>query len=373
MKILLLSNANSIHTKRWVTSLAQRDIEICLFSLEKNNDHEYLKFSNIIIVDGKFQNNLSKEGGISKITLVQYLPKLLQTIKMFKPDIVHAHYATSYGLLGALSCFKPFILSVWGSDVYDFPKISFVHKLMFQFNLHRADKILSTSHIMALETKKYTNKQISITPFGIDLSKFAKNQIDNGFSSDTIVVGTVKTLSSTYGIDYLIRAFKIVKENNPQLLLKLMIVGDGEDKVELKSLCVTLDIFEDVVFVGEINNNLVPNYLNRMDVYVALSISESFGVAIIEASACEKPVVVSNVGGLPEVVDNNKTGFVVESKNPLDAANAIEKLILDKDLRVEMGKSGRKRVRELYNWEDNVSLVVDIYSKFINKNSFKIE
>lgn len=365
MKILLLSNANSIHTKRWVISLAQRNIEICLFSLEKNNDAEYLKFANIKIIDGGFQNNSSKDGEISKITLIQYLPKLLKAIRNFKPDIVHAHYATSYGLLGALCGFKPFVLSVWGSDVYDFPKVSFIHKLMIQFNLYRAGKILSTSHVMALETKQYTSKEIHITPFGIDVSKFKKKEVESIFHSETIVIGTVKTLSSKYGIDYLIKAFKIVKEKHTDLPLKLMIVGEGEDKIKLISLCKNLDIVNDVVFVGNVANDLVPNYINMMDVYVALSISESFGVAIVEASACEKPVVVSNVGGLPEVVDNNTTGFVVESKNPQEAANAIQKLILDKDLRVAMGKAGRDRVKELYNWDENVNLVVGIYSKLI--------
>lgn len=68
---------------------------------------------------------------------------------------------------------------------------------------------------------------------------------------------------------------------------------------------------------------------------------------------------------LPEVVANNKTGLVVESKNPHEAANAIEKLILDKKLRVAMGNDGRQRVKELYNWEENVSLVVGIYNKYI--------
>ena len=238
---------------------------------------------------------------------------------------------------------------------------------MIQFNLYRADKILSTSHVMVLETKQYTNKEIHVTPFGIDLSKFKKMEFHTDFSPETIVVGTVKTLSSKYGIDYLIKAFKIVKENNSDLSLKLMIVGDGEDKIKLVNLCRNLNISDDVVFVGKVNNNLVPNYLNVIDIYVALSTleSESFGVAIVEASASEKPVVVSNVGGLPEVVANNKTGFVVESKNPQEAAKKIEKLILDKALRVKMGKAGRERVKELYNWEENVSLMVATYSKLI--------
>ena len=367
MKILILANSRSIHTKRWVTSLAQRDIEVLLFSFEENPDFDYKSQKNISVFQGGFQDTYLNDGEISKITLVKFLPKLRSCIKEFKPDIVHAHYATSYGLLGALCGFKPFVLSVWGSDIYDFPKISFMHKLMIKFNLYRATKILSTSHVMAQETNLYTKKEIEVTPFGIDLTKFKKQEKKNEFSKDTIVIGTVKILIAKYGIDYLIRAFKIVRDKNPDLSLKLMIVGDGADKNKLIKLCKELHISDAVAFIGAIDNTLVPSYLNMMDVYVALSTlnSESFGVAIIEASACEKPVVVSNVGGLPEVVDDGVTGFVVENKNQQEAAKAIQKLIHDKELREKMGVAGRKRVKELYDWEKNVSLKVDIYSNLM--------
>lgn len=365
MMILLLANANSIHTKKWAISLAQRHIEICLFSFEESKDEDYEKYSNISFVDIEFSSALHKDSEISKITLLKHLPKLIKVIKKVKPDIVHAHYATSYGLLGALCGFKPFVLSVWGSDIYEFPKVSIFHKLMIQFNLYRATKILSTSHAMALETSQYTSKKIQITPFGIDLSKFKKSIVKTTLLSETIVIGTVKTLSPIYGIDYLIKAFKILKVNNTGLLLKLLIVGDGEERINLVELCKDLEIIEDVVFTGSIDNSLVPEYLNRMDIYVALSTSESFGVAIIEASACEIPVVVSNIGGLPEVVNNTITGFVVESKNPKLAAIEIEKLMLDKELRMIMGKAGRERVKEFYNWEENVSLMVEIYSEIV--------
>lgn len=367
MKILFLANSNSIHTKRWVISLAERDNEICLFSLEKNIGTDYINYSKIKLIHGEIKNTLNKNGQISKIAILKYLPKLRSIVKEFNPDLIHAHYATSYGLLGALLGFHPLVLSVWGSDIYDFPRISIIHNWMIKFNLSRADQLLSTSHVMACKTREYTKKEVLVTPFGIDLEKFGKIYVDNGYPSGTIVIGTVKTLSPKYGIDYLIQAFKIIRERKAELSLKLMIVGDGEDKIKLKTLCDELAISGDVIFTGSVQYDQVPLYLNKMDIYSALSTldSESFGVAIIEASACEIPVVVSNVGGLPEVVEENKTGFIVESRNPKAAADAIEKLILDKGLRLAMGKAGRERVKELYNWDENVSLMINIYSRII--------
>lgn len=370
MKVLLLANANSIHTKRWVISLAQRGIKIYLFTLEKNKEPEYENNSKIKIIESSFINNTTNSGEISKASLLKYLPKLMKAIKVYKPDLVHAHYATSYGLLGALCGFHPFVLSVWGSDIYDFPKISFIHKWMIKFNLSQADQILSTSHVMAIETKKYTKKEILVTPFGIDLTKFRDMQVDSDLPSNTIVIGTVKTLSSKYGINFLIQAFKIVKERNPEIPLKLMIVGDGPEKKDLIEFCNKLSIENDVIFTGYVTHDKIPYYLNVLDIYIALSTldSESFGVAIIEASACEKPVVVSNVGGLPEDVANGETGFIVERKDPIAAANAIEKLVLNEKLRFSMGEAGRNMVEKYFNWEQNVNQMVNIYNKISQNN-----
>ncbi|MCD7873785.1 MAG: glycosyltransferase [Acidaminococcaceae bacterium] len=143
--------------------------------------------------------------------------------------------------------------------------------------------------------------------------------------------------------------------------LKLLIVGEGSQKTYLKKLAEDLGIAEDSVFTGKIVHSLVPVYDNMLSISVSVSNSESFGVAVIEASACEKPVVVSNVGGLPEAVEDGVTGLIVPPRNPEKTALAIEKLILDSSLRAEMGKAGRKRAFQLYNWHNNVQQMISIY------------
>lgn len=361
----MLSDASCIHTIRWAKSLSEKGISIKIFSLNNYEEKIYENYPNISIYNLSFSSKtLSKvDGAFAKFVYVFALPKLKKVIREFKPDIVHAHYASSYGLLGALCRFKPFVLSVWGSDIFDFPMKSRLHKQLIKFNLYCADKILSTSNIMAVETNKYTDSQVLVTPFGIDLTLFYKKNVERIFPSSAIVIGTIKTLLPKYGIDYLIQAFKIVKENHSDLELKLLIVGDGNEKEKLIRLCDKLEISDDVVFTGQVDHGEVTEYINNLDIYVALSTldSESFGVAIIEASACEKPVVVSNVGGLPEVVEDRKTGFVVEAKNSEAAAISIEKL-LNKSTRMTMGEAGRARVKKLYNWDENVDLMISIYN-----------
>jgi len=365
MKVLLLSDPNSIHTIRWARSLAESGLDILIFGLSYCDGLAY-KNHNIEVETFGFDISIIKNEkvSLSKIRYLKAVPKLKKIIRKFKPNILHAHYATSYGLIGALSGFHPFVLSVWGTDVFDFPNKSFFHKKLLEFNLSKADRILSTSHVMARETGKYTDKEIEVTPFGVDLDVFAPEMVEGIFSRNDIVIGTVKTLEEKYGIEYLIKAFNIVKEKHPDLPLKLLIVGGGSLESNYKNLIKELGLVNDTCFVGQVSHDEVPKYHNMISIFVAVSIynSESFGVAVIEASACQKPVVVSNVGGLPEVVEDGVTGIVVPPRDPQKTAEAIEKLLLDKNLREQMGKSGRERVKKLYDWDENVKQMIGIYN-----------
>jgi glycosyltransferase involved in cell wall biosynthesis len=103
-----------------------------------------------------------------------------------------------------------------------------------------------------------------------------------------------------------------------------------------------------------------------IDISVFTSTSDSFGVAAVEASSCGNPVVASNVGGLPEVVEHGVTGFIVPPRDPHKTADAIEKLVLDGSLRACMGSAGRQRVKKLFNWDDNVSQMMEIYDSTLH-------
>jgi len=368
-KILLLADANSSHTFKWSTALHDRGFEISIFTLNSFNNDLYENYNSIKIIESIISKKIinSKKKKFLKLSYLNTLKKLKKTIRELKPDIVHAHYASSYGLLGALTKFHPYVLSVWGSDVFDFPRKSFVHKTILKYNLQTADKILSTSFFMADETKKYTSKKIEVTPFGIDTSVFKPMSTQSIFNENDIVIGTIKTLEEKYGIAYLIKTFSIIKKKLPSLPLRLLIVGGGSLEQELKKLCKELNIINDAIFTGLISYNKIMDYYNMLDIYVALSIndSESFGVAILEASACEKPVVVSNIGGLPEVVDNNITGFIVQPKNENEAADAIIKLIQDETLRKSFGKQGREKVKKHFEWNENVNQMINIYKELL--------
>jgi L-malate glycosyltransferase len=366
MKILFLADPNSEHTIKWANALYSKNIEIQIFGItcvDKKNDlnkkikvySSNVKINNEEIADTKF----------SKVRYLKDMRLIKKIIKEFRPDIIHSHYASSYGLMGAMSGFHPFIISVWGSDVFDFPRKSFLHKKIFNFVLKKADEILSTSNIMVKEISSYTDKKIQVTPFGVDVNYFKSFKVKSIFNENSFVIGTVKSLEKIYGIDTLLLSFNLLKLKHSQKEIKLLIIGDGTEKENLIKLSKELNIYEDVLFAGKIVNSKLPDYYNMMDVAVFLSRQESFGVSVLEASSCEIPVVVSNAGGLPEIVDEGITGFIVEKDNPQRASESIEKLMLNENLRKSFGKNGRENVLKYYNFDDNLEQMVNIYKTYV--------
>lgn len=352
----MLSDANSIHTKRWVKSLSIRGIEIVLFSLSPNKSDWYNELPNVKI---KSASHDSESSLWSKICYLKVIPRIKKIIKEEIPDIIHAHYASSYGLLGALVKTNiPYIVSVWGSDVYDFPNITPFGKQIIKYNLSKADRILSTSYVMAKETRKYTNKQIAITPFGVDVELFRPMSLPK---CDDFIIGNVKTLRPKYGIDVLLRATSIVIKNNPDKKIHLDIYGEGPQKEELIALSKTLGIADKVNFRGFLQNSLLPEVYNSFSVSVSLSVCESFGVVAVEAMACGCPVITSDADGFTEVVEDEVTGLIVPKRDPEVTAKAIQKFIDNPTLRSKMGSEGRKRVKERYSWDQNVITMVSEY------------
>jgi len=367
MKILILSDPSSSHTIKWVNSLHRKGIEVFLFGLSKYDPSQYDEDIRIESLQTPDSIKAKLDGNFLKSIYLAAFPKLKKIIKDFKPDILHAHYAASYGLIGALTGFHPFILSVWGIDILTFPNNSILHKKMIEYSLKKADKVLATSYYLGKETNKYTNKEILITPFGIDTEQFSPKIVDTIFKDDDIVIGAVKSMERKYGIEYLIKSFSILKKKYPDKKLKLLLVGGGSLEDKFKQMISELEITNSSIITGQVPFNKVADYHNQLSIAVYVSKVESFGVSILESSACEKPVVVSDVGGLPEVVENDVTGFIIKANDIEETTDAIGKLIQDRELREKLGVAGRVRVKDKFDWQKNVNDMINFYDQTIKK------
>ncbi len=360
MRIALLAHGPSVHTINWVRSIANGINEILVISLAYSPEGVYSSFSGVTLRDLGLV--IHKGGGaLKKFKYLRAIQEIKKLVQEFNPDILHAHYASSYGLLGALTGFQPLIISVWGSDVFEFPRFSSLHSFVLRWILSRAKLILSTSGAMAEETRKYTSQPVTVTPFGIDLNRFTPNAHRVELFPGELVVGTTKALEEVYGQEYLIQAFKQTLDECPDRALRLAIVGKGRLESRLRYIVDDLGLREKITFIGYIPNESIHEYHSRFDIFAILSNEESFGVAALEAQACGKPVVATAVGGLPEVVEDGVTGFLVPPRDPGAAAAAIVRLVRDEGLRAGMGTAARKRVESHYDWNRCIAQRASIY------------
>jgi len=360
LKILILSDANSVHTQKWVQSLSERGIKVKLFSLFKPRQEILKKYKNINVEvaspDLKTKIKKLRQPNLSKLKYLSSLKFLNRVIDDYNPNIIHAHYASSYGFLAYLCKGKPLILSVWGSDVYDFPSKSIINKLMMKLVIKKSKVVCSTSRAMKnLIEKDYRRYDIKVIPFGVDVKKFRSDKRFKNFT-----VGTIKSIEEHNGIDCLIEAAKIVVKDYKKNI-KFLIVGEGSMAEKMKQKTQKYKIEDFFNFAGFIDHKKIVDYYNEISIFVAVSTRESFGVSILEAAACEIPSITSNIGGLTEVNLHNETGIVINPNDPIKLAESIIKLFENDKLRLKYGTNGRKRVLEKFNWEASVDKMMQVY------------
>lgn len=359
-RIVLLAAANSIHTVRWANGLAGYGMDVHVVTM-----HAPLEsMSSAVTV-----HRLPCPAPLGYYANACLLRRLLQRLR---PAIVNAHYASGYGTLARLAQASPLLLSAWGSDIYEFPHRSRWHYRALWRNFAHATALGSTGHAMARRMQAiYPGKRPFITPFGVDVTQFAPRARPDGAQDGEIVIGTVKGLAPVYGIDRLLRAFVLLADrlrsegSSMADRLALRIYGSGTAAASLGRLATSLGLDAGRVFCGAVPHQTVPQVLNGLDVFVALSRRESFGVAILESSACGRPVVVSDADGLAELTRDGETGFVVEGGDPEQASQRLYRLVTDTALRQTMGAAGRAHVQAHYTWQRSLDAMMQAYEQTI--------
>lgn len=366
-RILLLADLSSSHTEKWVRGLSQQGYVVAIYSLNQCKNKWYNELPHVYLLNSQ-NHGSTVRFLLKKLSYILEVPKIRAAIREFKPDILHAHYASSYGLLGALSRFKPFVISAWGSDVYEFPNSSFIHRAILKFNLKKAERILSTSYAMKGELWKYTKKEIEVLPFGVDTDLFTAPSEKNTEIGKPIRLGVIKAMEDIYGIKTVIEALHLVSRCMPEQELKLYLIGGGTQVRKYKKIVSKLGLRDKIVFTGKIPFGEIAEYHKLMDVLINVSsVNESFGVSVVESMACEKAVIVSNVPGLKEVIDAH--GIIVEKDNAAQLTRAIIQLIESPELRIKIGQAARAHVLQYYNFKNCLLQLTGVYDSLLSEQT----
>ena len=294
----------------------------------------------------------------------------------FKPDIVHVHYPDGGGrnrlYFNHLSA--RLITSTWGSEVtesQEFP-LTEKHKAGVRAILARSAVVTATTKYLAEVTAKYcpAGTPIHIVPFGVDCDRFSPNIPSRAVPSpesdrgEIVRLGFFKNLERKYGPEVLIEAFAKIATACPNA--RLTMAGKGDMAAPLQAKVAEFGLLGKVDFPGRLPHDRMMDAMRQTDIFVMPSTcQESFGVAAIEASACEVAVVATSVGGVPEAVVDGVTGVLVPPFDSDRLAEACIGLIRDPARRATLGKAGRQFVLDHYQWEQNAATMGSVYAQLL--------
>jgi N-acetyl-alpha-D-glucosaminyl L-malate synthase BshA len=309
-------------------------------------------------------------------TLSCMLPIAHKTLKLDKQknyDIIHSHIfpaIQSGALVKILRRRKIHLITLQGGDLADYPettgKFGGVLKPLVSWGLKNADLVHVVSTHVEKKAKKLGAKKTIVIPNGVDTKKFkpldkAKLRKKYRILSDRHVIISVSRLTEKNGIDYLIKALALLKD----LDVSLLIVGDGNQRPYLEVLTKKLELEDKIKFLGYVPHEKTVEYLNIGDIFVRPSLDEGFGIAFVEAMACGISVVGTNVGGIPDIIDNGVNGLLVTPANIEELAEAIDRLLGDKKLRNKFAKNGIVTVKRKFAWENVLARVEKLYESLL--------
>jgi glycosyltransferase involved in cell wall biosynthesis len=165
------------------------------------------------------------------------------------------------------------------------------------------------------------------------------------------------------GIRFLVQALAMLKPDYPEL--NVVVAGDGIEREELIKLSRDLDVQDRLHLIGWVPNATLPDYFRSSIFSVIPSIEEGFGIPAAEAMGCEIPVIASDAGGLPEVVEDGVTGLVVQKADAEALARAMRRLLDDEPLRKEYGRAGRQKALAQFDWLNTAGAMEDMYTGLI--------
>jgi glycosyltransferase involved in cell wall biosynthesis len=292
-------------------------------------------------------------------------------------QIVHGHWAIPTGpaLVAAARRLKvPSVITLHGGDVYvnvaegyDFPTRWYVRPVL-AWTLRHASALTAISEdckMHALNAGAH-EPSISVVMNGADLRRFSPAPESNAPSEfGARMIFACRQLFPRKGIRFLIEAVAKLKPKYPDI--SLIIAGDGFERPALEELTKTLGVADKTKFLGWVANKELPRYFRGSSVSVIPSLEEGFGIPAAEAMGCEIPVVATDAGGLPEVVENGVTGYVVPKGDAAALAGAIDRLLADDALRSRMGKAGRTRAVERFDWDLSVKKFEAVYASVLKK------
>jgi len=377
MKVLYISSILTIHDYRMLKSLALNH-SVCLVAFKESELPDNIKQIKGLIIYHlpvkylMFEQNDNLAVKVIKIVKnnLNFIKKLLylkRVIKKVNPDIIHAGWIQEDGYFAALSNFHPLVLMPWGSDIFTRPQMNKKQMLITKYTLSKVDKIICDCEAVkkrVIEISGKDENKIAIFRWGVDLNLFNPRNINKeilkkiGWDDKKIVIST-RSFEEIYGLEYIAKAVpKIIKEEPDA---RFIFCGEGSEKEKIVKIVKDLGMKNYVHFAGYVEPLDLPLYLNSADIYISSSLSDGTSISLLEAFACGKPVVVTDVPSNLEWVKDGENGSIVPRRDSEILADKIITILKNEDTRRKMGHKNIEIVRERADWNKNFEIIENVY------------
>jgi glycosyltransferase involved in cell wall biosynthesis len=299
------------------------------------------------------------------------LPALFQAIGRLDFDLIHAHshlfWTTVFACATAHVRKKPIVVTVHGvrakrGFLLNLAQYAYLYTLG-SWIFKRSTRIICLTEADATEIKRFgaDESRIRVVPNAVDTELFRPGEDERTY------VLWVGRFVPEKGLRFLIDAAKIVLKRHEEV--KFLLVGDGPLKSQIARSVVKKGLRRKFSFVGKMSQSDVARIMRDASMFVLPSLKEGFPKTLLEAMACGKPVIVSDIPGVREVVENGSSGILVPPGDSEALAQAIVKLLNEKDLRLKLGERVRRLVLEKYNWPKVAEQIESVFVEAITENS----
>ena len=314
---------------------------------------------------------------LNKIVFIKYMFScFLKTLAMAgkeKVDIIHAHWWVPSGIIALLVSKisgKPYIITSHGSDVFMMKKLKILiplAKMVFK-EATFITVVSSEMRLFLVNSIGIPADKIEVFPMPCDFSIFYPMDESRGTHlpvREEKIILSVGRLIALKGYAYLINAIALLKKKGCNI--KLIIIGGGPEENNLKKLIEEKDLEDCIEILGFKPKAELNYYYNLCDVFVLPSIidstgrQEGFGLVLLEAMSCKKPVIGTSTGGIKDIIKDGETGLVVPEKNPQALADAIEKLLENKELVNKLSENGYSFVRNNFTVSKIADKMIEVY------------
>lgn len=293
-------------------------------------------------------------------------------IRRWKINIIHVHETIAGFFFGIISkIYKiPLVSQIhtFGSYQPEWPKIGrILLKKTEEITIRFADTVI----LLCTEARNEVitrygcpPEKIEVIFSAVDFERFAsiKTAQNSSVKDNELLITFVGRLTESKGLHYLIDAIKHLKTSNSELVpFKVIIAGDGPLKKELEDFIHKSGLTDQISLPGHITK--IESLLASTDIFILPSLYEGFPLALLEAMASGCAIIGSNAGGIPDIITNSNTGIIVNRGDSRALAERIKLLLIDKELRLKLGMSGREHVRKKFRWVNTARSIYQIYKR----------